>query len=488
MKKLLSIVLSIAMLITMVSVMAITASADDELKWDLTSDNFSLINKTLNGDFSELYGSAGTHFIAGSASSTVAPGSVTFVSSFTVDPGVYSTAIYGRTQKDPEHTNQNPRALLDFDINGTTVATGIDMRKAAFNANEKYDMGSVTITTTSTINLTVTTTTTGNVYLNALEMVKTADVTSSLLPAPESPWELYSNNFLLSDNTTGGTFNTYNQSPASSWGGGTRFATLSGAAAENSAVTFTSNFAVEPGEYNTALYARVSSSGRATVNIDINGTRVATGLDMNESAFAANFKYDMGKITINESTSIAVTFTVTGSGSLYLNSLEFTEDVPPVTDPYEDIAGTTNVAAQLRIGNVNGIRFITEVDTDLIAAAKAEGYTVAMGTLIAPLSYGTLTTATDPVINIATPGYYKEQAGKIAASIVNIKPQNISKDFVARGYLTLTKDETTTVYYATQPNEGRSLKTLSAAALADEDLLPQLTPAQIAQITEWAND
>ena len=159
-----------------------------------------------------------------------------------------------------------------------------------------------------------------------------------------------------------------------------------------------------------------------------------------------------------------------------------------VVDPYEDIAGETLAAAQLRIGSVNGIRFITEVDTDLIAAAEAEGYTVAMGTLIAPLSYGTLTTATDPVINIAAPGYYKEQAGKIAASIVNIKPQNISKDFVARGYVTLTKDETTTVYYATQPNEGRSLKTLSAAALADEDLLPQLTPAQIAQITEWAND
>ena len=158
------------------------------------------------------------------------------------------------------------------------------------------------------------------------------------------------------------------------------------------------------------------------------------------------------------------------------------------TDPYEDIAGETLAAAQLRIGSVNGIRFITEVDADLIAAAEAEGYTVAMGTLIAPLSYGTLTTATDPVINIATPGYYKEQAGKIAASIVNIKPQNISKDFVARGYVTLTKDETTTVYYATQPNEGRSLKTLSAAALTDEDLLPQLTPAQIAQITEWAND
>ena len=167
----------------------------------------------------------------------------------------------------------------------------------------------------------------------------------------------------------------------------------------------------------------------------------------------------------------------------------YIDDVVTVSnaDPYEEIAGETSATAQLRIGNLNGIRFITEVNADLVAQAKAEGYTVTMGTLIAPLASGELTLDTNPVLDIPTAGWFANQTGEIAASIVNIKAANITKDFVARGYVKLTKDDTTTVYYATQPNEGRSLKTVAAACVEDISFFNMLNDAQKEQVTTWAN-
>ena len=157
----------------------------------------------------------------------------------------------------------------------------------------------------------------------------------------------------------------------------------------------------------------------------------------------------------------------------------------PVVDPYENIAGTTSVEAQLRIGKVNGIRFITNVNADLIETAKSEGYTVTMGTLIAPLTYGELKLDSG-AINVVTPGYFFETPGVIAGSIVSIKTANITKDFVARGYVTLTKDEVSTTYYASQPDEGRSLKTVAAACVEDISFFNMLNDAQKEQVTTWA--
>ena len=176
------------------------------------------------------------------------------------------------------------------------------------------------------------------------------------------------------------------------------------------------------------------------------------------------------------------------------SSLTFKEagSTPPApVDPYEDIAGTTNVAAQLRIGSVNGIRFITNVDADKVAAAEAAGYTVTFGTLIAPadLVEGDLTfeVAATNYIDVVSGGYFKYNSGEVAGSIVGIKTDNVARDFIARGYVKLTKDETTTVYYATQPNEGRSLKTVALACVADSSFFEKLNDAQKTQVTAWAN-
>lgn len=167
-------------------------------------------------------------------------------------------------------------------------------------------------------------------------------------------------------------------------------------------------------------------------------------------------------------------------------TINYEGEAVPV-DPYENIAIATDAEAQLRIGASNGIRFLTTVDAEKVAAAKANGYTVTMGTLIAPLSAGELTTATTPVLNVTTDGYFKNEAGTIAGSIVAIKAINIAKDFVARGYVTLTKGGDSTTYYATQPATGRSLKTLASAAMADTTFFNQLNDDQQALVFNWAN-
>ncbi len=205
----------------------------------------------------------------------------------------------------------------------------------------------------------------------------------------------------------------------------------------------------------------------------------------------SKYKIDLTKVTTGTLSSYSyVSFKCKNNSSsadtegIYIDDVTITYQREAID--YTDIAGTTNETAQLRLGSQNGIRFLTNIDADLVATAQEKGYTVTMGTLIAPLSYDILTLDSGAV-NVTTPGYYKDTSGVIAASIVNIKNINISKSFVARGYVTLTKDGESTTYYSSQPDEGRSLKTLSATAVADDAFFEVLNKAQQDEITAWAN-
>ena len=294
-------------------------------------------------------------------------------------------------------------------------------------------------------------------------------------------WNLYSDNFTL-NNTSCGNFNTAHA------GDGTYFEGTG--LASGASATFTSKITIDPGVYSTAIYAR-AYNGRASINVDINGTRVANALNTSNlsGTTGTNMRFPLSEITITETSTFTITITTTSTGSLYLNSIEFTKTadyVSPDVDPYEDIAGTTSAEAQLRVGTVSGIRFITNVDADLIEAAKADGYTVTMGTLIAPLTYGELTLDSGAG-NVPTNGYYYGISGKIAGSIANIKTKNIARDFVGRGYVTLTKDYGSKTYYSVQQTTGRSLKTLAAAAILDNNFYNALTDAQKNLVNYWAN-
>ncbi|MGN0174064.1 MAG: hypothetical protein ACI39F_06455, partial [Acutalibacteraceae bacterium] len=145
----------------------------------------------------------------------------------------------------------------------------------------------------------------------------------------------------------------------------------------------------------------------------------------------------------------------------------FTTEYWVYVDPNVDCSMVSG--ASIRLGDINGIRFYTTVDTAKIAALRSAGYTVELGTLIAPadniqdteLSFNLEAGKyVDVKFNSAT--YYTEgEFTGIVGSLAKIKDENIAKDFVGRGYVkvTDTKGNETITYadYAKGNNEVSSV-------------------------------
>ena len=149
--------------------------------------------------------------------------------------------------------------------------------------------------------------------------------------------------------------------------------------------------------------------------------------------------------------------------------------------------------AQVRFNQVNGLRFRANVDKAALQNFVANGYTVTMGTLIAPAdyyaSYTDMTLDTDKkILNVVTTSFYNEEAGTIAGSIGKIKDENIGRNFIARAYVMVEKDGETLVFYADDNNNTRSLKQVSILAL--EDSTADYTQEQKDFLDTWskAND
>lgn len=131
-----------------------------------------------------------------------------------------------------------------------------------------------------------------------------------------------------------------------------------------------------------------------------------------------------------------------------------------------------NSGAALRLNVTNGIRFYTQVDAKKIASLITDGYTVELGTLIAPADLLTDKELTfESGVSCLDVKYqakdesgnfvYYEGGNTIVGSIVEIKESstswsetsgNITRDFVGRGYVKVTKDGETTIKYADYSN------------------------------------
>lgn len=200
--------------------------------------------------------------------------------------------------------------------------------------------------------------------------------------------------------------------------------------------------------------------------------------------------------------------------------------------------------AQIRLGDKNGLRFFTVLSDDdqaKITSLREAGYTVEMGTLIAPADIipsddSTITTytANDSLARTGDLTFDTPQAGRIlshssnvvqvykvyvdvpftasnyyqigetsgiAGSIVNIKESgtyycqntgNITRSFVARGYIKVTDTEGNVTYsYAsysnsTVANNTRSLKTV-ATALQSDTTQTELYQNYKTYVDKWAN-
>ena len=152
--------------------------------------------------------------------------------------------------------------------------------------------------------------------------------------------------------------------------------------------------------------------------------------------------------------------------------------------------------AQVRFNTVTGMRFKATVDTAAVDEYIAQGYTVTMGTLISPAdiigSFDALTFEADEnnYLDVVTTGYFNEETGTIAGSISNIKEANYGRDFVGRGYATITKDGKSVTFYndyyeGAVANNTRSLKFVSQAVI-DDGSVSNYSEDQQQLINLWA--
>ncbi len=268
--------------------------------------------------------------------------------------------------------------------------------------------------------------------------------------------------------------------------------------AVGNSVTLTSIATVKPGVYSAKLFARVTGA-RALIDMYINDVKVTTNLNTgnkgenafpNTGADGYNVPINLTEntITINKPTQIDLKIVVTdisNSGNLYLNALELTKiaDVEPIISTLEE--------ASIRLNDKTGIRFYTSVDTDVINEYKNDGYTVEMGTLIAPedLIEDELTFETEKFVDVKYESdelYKTSDFSGIVGSIVNLKEHNIARNFVGRGYLKLTKDGETTIIYSDSVST-RSAKFIASKVQEVDNWEENYTQEHIDLIKKWAN-
>ena len=165
-----------------------------------------------------------------------------------------------------------------------------------------------------------------------------------------------------------------------------------------------------------------------------------------------------------------------GYGIVYLDDITIHE--------YEETDSVaTEDRASIRLNEVNGMRFYSFVDkTALEALADGADYTA--GTLIAPkdiLDFDL--THTDSNIDVVYDIKNNElwENNQFVGSIVNVKNNNLNREFVARGYVKIGDK-----YYYSKTTSVRELAAIAAACKADTATFEGLTAEQQALVNSWA--
>ncbi|MGN0173501.1 MAG: hypothetical protein ACI39F_03580, partial [Acutalibacteraceae bacterium] len=325
--------------------------------------------------------------------------------------------------------------------------------------DESLPEAPTTTTTTTKSTTTTTTTTTTTVSGSTTTTTAASSGTETELPFSEDY-------FTLSDNTAGLSFTTASEG----------YKMIAGSLPEGKGVTLTSTVKLEPGVYDTTVYARARAT-RPPFDIEVNGTIIGEAVDTSNTVLGTdnNAPVSLASVTIPSATyiTIKITGSAGASGWLYLNSIKFTKTADYVADTNITDAISTQDKASIRLGDVNGIRFYTTVDEDKLGTL-VNGQTYEIGTLIGPKDLiGDELTIDDFTDGNALNVEYKyKENGNISlheetdfkgivGSIVGIKESNtsfntaygnINRDFVARGYVKVGD-----TYYYSLTSSTRSL-------------------------------
>ena len=120
-----------------------------------------------------------------------------------------------------------------------------------------------------------------------------------------------------------------------------------------------------------------------------------------------------------------------------------------------------------------GIRWYTDIDTDLVNKLRASGVEIKLGTIILPYDYLSDVDEFTKDINknyvdvkYTSIDYFEEgDFYGIVGSLTNVKESNGNRKFTARGYVTLTRDGKTTTYYADYIDNDIQKNSISLAEL-----------------------
>jgi hypothetical protein len=151
--------------------------------------------------------------------------------------------------------------------------------------------------------------------------------------------------------------------------------------------------------------------------------------------------------------------------------MKFVEEYDPIT---------TRASASVRLSSTNnGLRFKSDVDTDMLEYFKDKYAEVQIGTLIAPTDilgsnkltheFGVLNRDyIDVIADVDTPFEADKNGVTVyAGSISNINPKNLTRDFTAVGYVKLTDDEGAVTYYYSKTAATRNVSDVATLAYFD---------------------
>lgn len=180
--------------------------------------------------------------------------------------------------------------------------------------------------------------------------------------------------------------------------------------------------------------------------------------------------------------------------SLYLagETAQITQDTDFVS---YDLGLSMKNGAMLRLNEVSGIRFCTNIDVNTIEQLKQGGASVQLGTLIAPADRITnsldFNMQNNDFLDVKFNSDVYFASGNftgIAGSVANIKDKNANREFVGRGYAIITLGEIAKIVYADYTNDAQqnNARTISflAKALTEDTQVYELLSATHKQIVD----
>ena len=164
--------------------------------------------------------------------------------------------------------------------------------------------------------------------------------------------------------------------------------------------------------------------------------------------------------------------------------------------------------ASMRMNEQTGIRFYSQIDTDLITAlrnaARNAGATISLGTIISKKSIiGEQEFTKDissQLVDIkyidvkyeAETWYSEDEFTGMVGSILNIKESNYNEEFVGRGYVTVTYGDVSTTVYADYAgdsisNNSRSICYIANQIMKDQAEYETLSPEKQQIVKDFAD-